>query len=50
MKEYVDRQSISQELRYALKLMHQHRWRTIDVSYMAVEEVAMQVLQMIDRA
>ncbi len=47
---YVHGETISEELRYALKLMRQHSWRCIDVSYMAVEEVAMQVLQMIGKA
>lgn len=46
---YVERDEISSELRYALKLMRKHGWRSIDVSYMAVEEVAVQVLQMIDQ-
>ena len=44
---YVERDQIRDELRFALKTMKQHGWRTIDVSYMAVEEVAQQVLQMI---
>ncbi len=46
---YVEQRAIADELRYALKLMREHSWRCIDVSYMAVEEVAMQVLQMIGR-
>ena len=44
---YVEQEGIAQELRYALQLMRKHRWRCIDVSYMAVEEVAVQVMQMI---
>ncbi len=44
---YVERDGISDELRFALQMMHQHDWRSIDVSYMAVEEVAVQILQMI---
>ncbi len=46
---YVHERNISEELRYALTLMRQHSWRCLDVSYMAVEEVAMQVLQMIGK-
>lgn len=46
---YVEQNEVASELRYALQLMRKHNWRTIDVSYMAVEEVAMQILQMIGR-
>jgi [pyruvate, water dikinase]-phosphate phosphotransferase / [pyruvate, water dikinase] kinase len=44
---YVGHAEIDAELKYALKLMRKHGWRCIDVSYMAVEEVAAQVLQYI---
>lgn len=50
MEEYVQCSAITDELRYARRLMQQYAWRGIDVSYMAVEEVAAQVRQMIDRA
>ncbi len=50
LEYYVEREEISKELRYALKLMRKFGWRSIDVSYMAVEEVAMQVLQWIGKA
>jgi regulator of PEP synthase PpsR (kinase-PPPase family) len=46
---YVERKKIGDELRHALMLMKKHHWRCIDVSYMAVEEVAVQVLQMIGK-
>ncbi len=46
---YVGPAEIGAELRSALKLMQQHTWHCIDVSYMAVEEVAVQVLQYIGR-
>lgn len=46
---YVDQREIAAELRYALQLMKRHRWTTIDVSYMAVEEVAVQVRQIIGK-
>ncbi|MHB8971897.1 MAG: pyruvate, water dikinase regulatory protein [Pirellulaceae bacterium] len=44
---YVGGQEIAAELRYALKVIKKYNWRCIDVSYMAVEEVAVQVLQSI---
>ncbi len=47
--DYVDQREIATELRQALRLMKRHGWTTIDVSYMAVEEVAGQVLQMIGK-
>jgi hypothetical protein len=47
---YVELDQISEELRHAQRLIRRYGWRSIDVSYMAVEEVAMQVLQMIQRA
>ncbi len=46
---YVDTDEINEELRYGLKLMRKMRWRSLDVSYMAVEEVAVKVLQMIGK-
>ncbi len=44
---YVDQREIAAELRHALQLMKRHHWTTIDVSYMAIEEVAVQVRQII---
>ncbi len=44
---YVGHTEIGAELRYALTIMKKCGWRCIDVSYMAVEEVAVQVLQSI---
>ncbi|MHB8861288.1 MAG: pyruvate, water dikinase regulatory protein [Pirellulaceae bacterium] len=44
---YVGANEIASELRFALKLMKKFGWRCIDVSYMAVEEVALQILQSI---
>jgi regulator of PEP synthase PpsR (kinase-PPPase family) len=41
---YVGANEIADELRYALKVFRKHSWKYIDVSYMAVEEVAVQVL------
>ena len=50
LDHYVGSRAINDELRYALQLMRDNGWRSIDVSYMAVEEVAVQVLQMIGKA
>jgi hypothetical protein len=44
---YVERDEIRKELRFALQTIRKHGWRTIDVSYMAVEEVAVQILHML---
>jgi len=41
---YVDEAAIQSELRYAQRLMTRHGWRSIDVSYKAVEEVAVDLL------
>lgn len=47
LRQYTDLESIMSELRYASHLMAEHGWRTIDVSYMSVEEVAKEVQQLI---
>ena len=47
---YVDRTDINQELRYAQDILKKNGWRCIDVSYMAVEEVAREVMKMIGKA
>jgi hypothetical protein len=47
MQRYTDSQTIAQELAYANKLTARHRWRSIDVSYKAVEEVAAEIVEMI---
>jgi hypothetical protein len=44
---YVDREEIAKELQFATELISRHHWRRIDVSYMAVEEIARKVLEMI---
>lgn len=41
---YVDEAAIQSELRYAQRLMTRYGWRSIDVSYKAVEEVAVDLL------
>ena len=46
LPNYTNLRSIAKELRDAQSLMKQHNWRTIDVSYMAVEEVASEVIEL----
>ena len=43
--KYADLEAIASELRFAHDLMLKHRWRCIDVSYKAVEEVAKEVIE-----
>lgn len=50
MEQYVDRDAIIEELRHARNVTRKYAWRSIDVSYMAVEEVAVQVRHMIGRS
>jgi len=46
---YGQEHEIRRELEYAHGLMARHGWRKIDVSYMSVEEVAKEVLSMLER-
>jgi [pyruvate, water dikinase]-phosphate phosphotransferase / [pyruvate, water dikinase] kinase len=48
IEDYVDRNQILDELRYASDLMRRHHWICIDVSYLSVEEVATKVLRYIE--
>jgi len=43
---YVDKQEIVKEVRYANHLMDTHGWRTIDASYLAVEEIAQEIVRL----
>jgi regulator of PEP synthase PpsR (kinase-PPPase family) len=45
--EYADRRAILDELRWANDIMGKYGWRSIDVSYKSVEEVAKEVLGII---
>lgn len=49
LENYVDRQHVARELHYATEVCDRYGWRRIDVSYMAVEEIARKVLEMIHR-
>ena len=48
--DYVDKRRIAEEVRRAHELMQHHHWRSFDVSYMAVEEIAREVLRLLGRA
>jgi regulator of PEP synthase PpsR (kinase-PPPase family) len=43
---YVDKRAIAREVREANRVMDEHGWRSIDVSYMAVEEIAREVVKL----
>lgn len=44
--KYVDKREIAREVREANRLMDTHGWRSLDISYMAIEEIAKTVRQM----
>jgi hypothetical protein len=46
LDSYLDRRAIEREVLAATRLMDQHGWRHFDASYMAVEEIARQVMAM----
>lgn len=43
---YVDRRAVAGEVLHANHLMEQFGWRTLNVSYMAIEEIAREVLRL----
>jgi regulator of PEP synthase PpsR (kinase-PPPase family) len=43
---YLDREAIVRELRHANRLMDERRWRSFDASYMAIEEIAKEVMRL----
>jgi [pyruvate, water dikinase]-phosphate phosphotransferase / [pyruvate, water dikinase] kinase len=45
---YLDRDAVLQEVRDAHRVMNRHGWRTVDASYMAVEEIAREVMRLCD--
>jgi regulator of PEP synthase PpsR (kinase-PPPase family) len=45
--DYTDHREIAREIAYAQALMKEHAWRKIDVSYKAVEEVAVEIIDAI---
>ena len=48
--DYVDKRAIAKEVRRAHETMQHHGWRSFDVSYMAVEEIAREVLRLLGRS
>ena len=46
IERYTDDRAITHELRWALQQMSKHNWNRIDVSYMAIEEIAKQVMHL----
>ncbi len=46
MQEYLDQRSLTREVIRANRLMDERGWRSLDASYMAVEEVAREVMAM----
>ncbi len=44
---YVDRRSVGQELAAANRMIEQHGWRAIDASYLAIEEIAQEVMRLL---
>jgi len=48
--EYGEKRQIAQELRAANALMERHGWRRVDTSYKAIEEVAREVLSLLQDA
>lgn len=47
MDEYLDKRQIAMEVREAHRLMERQGWRTVDVSYKAIEEIARQVMRLL---
>ena len=42
---YVDKRAVGREITSASRLMEQHGWRSVDASYLAVEEIAREVMR-----
>jgi len=49
LEDYLDKRAVAQEVNRANRLMEQHGWRGLDVSYMAIEEIAKEVLKLLGR-
>jgi regulator of PEP synthase PpsR (kinase-PPPase family) len=47
LEKYSDLRHVAKELRQAQALIDKHGWQCIDVSYMAVEEVAAEIIEMV---
>jgi regulator of PEP synthase PpsR (kinase-PPPase family) len=44
---YVDRRTVARELAAANRVMEEHGWRAVDASYLAVEEIAREVMRLV---
>jgi regulator of PEP synthase PpsR (kinase-PPPase family) len=44
--DYVDKRAIAHEVNEAHRLMESRRWQSFDISYMAIEEIARNVMQL----
>jgi regulator of PEP synthase PpsR (kinase-PPPase family) len=42
--DYLDKRAVAREVREANAIMDRYDWRSIDVSYRAVEEIAREVI------
>lgn len=47
--EYVDRKHIFDELKHGFELMRKHKWRMLDVSYLSVEEIATEIISLMEK-
>ena len=45
-QDYIDLRAVAAEVNQANRLMDSRKWNTIDVSYLAIEEIARQVLHL----
>ncbi|MBN2318066.1 MAG: kinase/pyrophosphorylase [Acidobacteria bacterium] len=45
-QDYADQRAVAAEVNYVNRLMDKRKWNTVDVSYLAVEEIARQVLHL----
>jgi len=43
---YLDKRSISREMLATNELIEEHGWHTVEVSYLAIEEIARQIMQL----
>ena len=48
--EYGEKHRIAQELRSAHELMEKHGWRCVDTSYKAIEEIAREVIHLLEES
>jgi regulator of PEP synthase PpsR (kinase-PPPase family) len=45
-EHYIDRRFVANEVNNANRLMEKRRWHTIDVSYLAIEEIAREIMNL----